>query len=86
MIDEVIIKRVKALCGSDVTVDSNSRIKEDLGVDSLKLVMLITMLCSDYKIPSAKVMGSDILGSNTVGDLGVIFKMHLNQKDSSRGE
>jgi acyl carrier protein len=59
---------------SDSPLNNNLLLREDLGIDSLKMVMLVTKLTKKLQVNILSFSDRDLVHLKSVGDLVVLFE------------
>lgn len=74
-VETLLVKRLKQLLKQDKwdLIGPGALLKEDLGLDSMRLVGLFSQVSSDMKIDLLSFGDADLLQLRTVGDLTNLF-------------
>ena len=68
----------KKLCSK--SVQPSSLIKEDLGIDSISLVNLLTELCTEFDVDMMTLSDSDLIKVATITDLIALISSKKQNK------
>lgn len=68
-IEEVIIKRINKIVPQQFSVEDLTYNLKEIGIDSLKLVSLVTELCIQFDIDLMSFDDNDLIGLQTGDDL-----------------
>ena len=68
-----VVERLRGFSSDEIAIDSSTRLYEEIGLDSLRLVMLISVLCDDFDVDVAVLQSESLLGVSTAGELSDLF-------------
>lgn len=77
-LEEIIISKVLAISGNKMPVVNVCKLREDLGLDSIKLVLLFTVLCDDLHVDLLEIDDLELLKVDTVDSLIKLFKQKIS--------
>jgi|LakMenEpi03Aug12_release.lakeMendotaPanAssembly.Ray.scaffolds.fasta_scaffold785814_2 hypothetical protein len=83
-IDKVVDKHVKSATINDRIVSDEALLREDLSIDSLKMVSTFSNIIRELNISIIEFSNDELLGIKTVSDLKVLFRSKLEAGSANK--